>query len=269
MFISTSAGVATITNRGVTGLADLSGAIALTGGSGIGIVTSTETNTITLSNNGLLSASSGTGILVSTAAGVATISNRGVLTLADLSGAITLSATGMTITPSGQNLAFDVTAGAVSSVNALEGAILIDAGDGIAITTTETPSINIANSGVLTIVPGANITTTGDTPQNPTINYVATPPVIQAAGTTALTPANVNTIYILTSGTTQNFTTAGLAGGDAGKVWFVKNAYSADISIEANGSAIAGVTDVLHTKTTNTNTPAQILYWSGTTLTMY
>ena len=145
MFISTSAGVATITNRGVTALADLSGAIALTGGSGIGVVTST--NTITLANTGLLSASAGTGIFVSTSAGVATITNRGVTTIADLSGAITLSATGMTITPSGQNIAFDVTGAGVTSVNAQTGAVLIEAvGDGISVTNTETPSIGIANT---------------------------------------------------------------------------------------------------------------------------
>jgi hypothetical protein len=104
--------------------------------------------------------------------------------------------------------------------------------------------------------------TIATTPVNPSIS-------IQAAGTTALTPANALTTYILTSGTVQNFTTAGLGAGDAGSVWYVKNAFSADIDIEENGTAIAGVTDVLHTKRTDTNTPAQILYWSGTVLTMY
>lgn len=99
--------------------------------------------------------------------------------------------------------------------------------------------------------------------------YQNPPPVIQAAGTTALTAVNANTTYILTSGTTQNFTTGTLVSGDAGLVWFVKNASSADISIQENGGAIAGVTDTLHTKRTDTNTPAQYLYWNGTILTMY
>lgn len=101
------------------------------------------------------------------------------------------------------------------------------------------------------------------------VAYQNPPPVIQAAGTTALVPTNANTTYILTSGATQNFTTVGLGVGDAGKVWYVKNAFSADINIQANGVAIAGVTDVLHTKRTDTNTPAQVLYWNGTGLTMY
>jgi hypothetical protein len=150
--------------------------------------------------------------------------------------------------------------------------VTLSAGDGIAFITSPPPGaneINIANAGVLTIVPGTNITVTGDTPQNPTINYVATPPAVQAAATTPLTAANVNTLYILTSGTTQNFTTVGLGAGDSGKVWYVKNAFSADINIRANGVAIAGVTDVLHTKRNDTNTPAQVLYWNGTGLTMY
>jgi hypothetical protein len=167
--VSTTSGVATISNKGVTTLADLSGAVLLSGGTGIGIATNPGTNTITLSNTGITSLTPGTGIGVSGS----TINNKGVLTIADLSGAITLSATGMTITPSGQNIAFDVTGAAVSSVNAQTGAVLIDAGDGIVVTNSETPSINIANSGVLTVVAGTGISLSGDTPQNPTINVIA------------------------------------------------------------------------------------------------
>lgn len=104
--------------------------------------------------------------------------------------------------------------------------------------------------------------------------YQNPPPVIQAAGTTALTPTNANTQYILTSGTTQNFTTAGLSAGDAGIVWYVKNAQPSggggnDITIQANGSPIAGATSTLHQGTNTVNTTAQTLYWNGTTLTMY
>ena len=97
----------------------------------------------------------------------------------------------------------------------------------------------------------------------------STPISIQAAGTTALTTVNARTTYILTSGTIQNFTTGALVTGDAGLVWFTKNASSADISIQENGGAIAGITDTLHTKRADTNTPAQYLYWNGTILTMY
>jgi hypothetical protein len=95
------------------------------------------------------------------------------------------------------------------------------------------------------------------------------PPVIVGAGTTAITPANQNTTYILISGATQNFTTAGLGAGNAGAVWYVKNAFTSDINIQHNGVAINGVTATLHENTTNTNSSSQIIYWSGTDLFMY
>lgn len=104
--------------------------------------------------------------------------------------------------------------------------------------------------------------------------YQNPPPVIQAAGTTALIPTTANTLYILTSGTTQNFTTAGLSAGDAGAVWYVKNAQPSggggnDVTVQANGTSIAGATSVLHQRTNTDNTASQTLYWNGTTLTMY
>jgi hypothetical protein len=104
--------------------------------------------------------------------------------------------------------------------------------------------------------------------------YQNPPPVIQAAGTTALIPSTANTQYILTSGTVQNFTTAGLNAGNAGAVWYVKNGQASggggnDVTIQANGTSIAGVTSVLHQRTITGNTAAQTLYWNGTTLTMY
>ena len=101
------------------------------------------------------------------------------------------------------------------------------------------------------------------------VSSVTPPPVIVGAGTTALTPANQNTTYILISGATQNFTSAGLGAGDTGLVWYVKNAFTSDIAIEHNGVAINGVTATLHETTTNTNSATQIIYWSGTDLFMY
>jgi hypothetical protein len=104
--------------------------------------------------------------------------------------------------------------------------------------------------------------------------YQNPPPVIQVAGTTALVPTTANTQYILTSGLTQNFTTAGLGAGNAGAVWFVKSALPSggggnDITIQHNGVAITGATSTLHQRTNTDNTASQILYWNGTDLIMY
>jgi hypothetical protein len=104
--------------------------------------------------------------------------------------------------------------------------------------------------------------------------YQNPPPVIQVAGTTALIPTTANTQYILTSGTIQNFTTAGLGAGNAGAVWYLKSALPRggggnDITIRHNGTAITGATSTLHQGTNTTNTASQTLYWSGTDLIMY
>ena len=99
--------------------------------------------------------------------------------------------------------------------------------------------------------------------------YQNPPPVIQAAGTTALVPTSANTTYILTSGTIQNFTTAGLGAGNAGLVWYVKNAFGSDITIRHNGVAITGGTSTAHTRTGSMNSSSQIIYWNGTDLIMY
>ena len=101
------------------------------------------------------------------------------------------------------------------------------------------------------------------------IAYQNPPPVIQAATATALVPTNANTTYILTSGATQNFTTAGLGAGNAGLVWYVKNAFGTDITIQANGLGITGGTSTAHTRTGSTNSSIQIIYWDGTGLIMY
>jgi hypothetical protein len=106
---------------------------------------------------------------------------------------------------------------------------------------------------------------TGPTGPAPTILG----PVIQAAVSSTLTAANAYTTYILTSGATQNFITTSLVLGDATKFWYVKNASGSDISIDADGAPIAGQTATLHAGTGSANSSIQIIYWSGTVLTMY
>jgi hypothetical protein len=99
--------------------------------------------------------------------------------------------------------------------------------------------------------------------------YQNPPPVIQSATTTALIPSSANTTYILTAGTPQNFTTAGLGAGNAGLVWYVKNARNGDITVQHNGTNITGDTSTIHQGTGSTNSSSQIIYWNGTDLIMY
>jgi hypothetical protein len=153
----TAAGVLTIDNKGVRTLADLSGAVVLSAGSGISVATNVGTNTITVANTGISSLTAGTAIGVTGS----TITNNGVQTFFDLSGAITVSATGATISKAGQNIDWTVNfpSPPVTSVNAQTGAILIEAGDGITVTNSETPSIQIANDGVLSVSAGTGMST--------------------------------------------------------------------------------------------------------------
>jgi len=223
---------------------------------------------------GVLSASAGTGIGITGTSNI-TIENNGVLSITDgltsSVGIITMSGgNGVEVLNGPPTGTFTFNNTGVTSLELLTGTIDLVEGGGITITTAPPPGANtitIANTGVLSLVPGANITTSGTS--TATIGYVATPPSVQAAGTTALVPASVNTLYILISGVTQNFTTAGLGVGDGGKVWYVKNASAVDIDIQENGVAIAGVTAVLHTRTLVNNTSIQVLYWTGVALTMY
>jgi hypothetical protein len=153
----TAAGALTIENKGVRTLADLSGAVVLSAGSGISVATNTGTNTITIANTGISSLTAGTAIGVTGS----TITNNGVQTFFDLSGAITVSATGATISKAGQNIDWTVNfpPAPVDSVNAQTGAILIEAGDGISVTNSETPSIQISNDGVLSVSAGTGMST--------------------------------------------------------------------------------------------------------------
>ena len=186
-------------------------------------------------------------VSVGTAGSTITITGNGVSSLAGLTGAVTLTGSNVTITPAGNNIDLAVVfpTPPVSSVGAKTGAVTFANGTGIGLT------YGSVNADPITI------------------SYTGIVPIVQAAGTTALTPTNNNTTYILTSGLTQNFTTAGLGVGDLGKVWYVKNASAVDINIEENGVAIAGVTAVLHTRTLVNNTSIQVLYWNGSALTMY
>lgn len=156
--VSTTTGVLTISNKGVRTLADLSGAVILSAGSGISVATNVGANTITVANTGITSLNAGTAIGVN----ASTITNNGVQSFFDLSGAITVSATGLTISKAAQNIDWTVNF-PVDSVNAQTGAILIEAGSGITVTNSETPSIQIANAGVTSTIAGTGISVSGNT----------------------------------------------------------------------------------------------------------
>jgi hypothetical protein len=105
-------------------------------------------------------------------------------------------------------------------------------------------------------------------------SFQTPPPVIQGAtGSISLLPSTANTTYILTSGNEQNFTTAGLGPGNAGAVWYVKNGQDTNtginIAVKHNTAGITGSADTLYHPLPSTNSSIQILYWDGSTLTMY
>jgi hypothetical protein len=89
--------------------------------------------------------------------------------------------------------------------------------------------------------------------------------VIGPASVVALSTLLRGTTYVLTSGATQNFTTAGLSGADTGFFVYVKNSGPTDIDIAQNGVPFG---KVFFAKA-NTNSAQQIVYWDGTNLVLY
>jgi len=98
-----------------------------------------------------------------------------------------------------------------------------------------------------------------------TYSSVANGMVIGATTTTALSTLLRGTTYVLTSGATQNFTTADLTGADSGFFVYVKNSGPTDIDIAQNGVPFG---KVFFAKP-NTNSSIQIVYWDGTNLVLY
>jgi hypothetical protein len=184
---------------------------------------------------------------------------------------VTLSSpdSSITITPAGGDIALTAVA-PVSSVGAKTGAVTFGVGSGIGIDygSVNADPITISNTGILSATGGAGISVTNTTGALD-VKYIGISPVLQAAGTTALTTANRNTIFILTSGTVQDFTTLTLDTPEAGHFWYVKNAKaSGDITIQYNAQPIGGF-GTLHARTNNNNSGMQIIYWDGADLFMY
>jgi hypothetical protein len=202
------------------------------------------------------------------------ITNTGIVSLAGEVGAVTLSSPDSTINinASGGNIELTavIPAAPVDSVGAKTGVVQFATGSGIGIDygAVNADPITISNTGILSATGGAGISVV-NTSGAIDVKYIGISPVIQAAGTTALTSANRNTLFILTSGTTQDFTTLTLDTPEAGHTWYVKNAKaSGDITIEYNGQPIGGF-GTLHARTANNNSGIQIIYWDGADLFMY
>ena len=153
-----------------------------------------------------------------------------------------------------------MTSGAITGVSTINGAAYPPSGSGVSSLNTLTGAITLTAGTNISLVPVGN---------NITINNTNPAPIIQVATTTPLISSTQNTIFILTSGTIQNFTSAGLSLIDNGKIWYVKNGSTTDITIQHNGTSITGQTSTIHTNTGATNSSIQILYWSGTDLIMY
>jgi hypothetical protein len=98
-----------------------------------------------------------------------------------------------------------------------------------------------------------------------TYSSVANGMVIGATTTTALSSLLRGTTYVLTSGATQNFTTADLTGADTGFFVYVKNSGPVDMEIAQNGVPFG---KVFFAKA-NTNSAIQIVYWDGVNLVLY
>ena len=202
----------------------------------------------------------------------------GVTSLAGLTGAVTFSSPGgaIGITPNGQDI--ELTNTGIVSLAGLVGLVTLTSPDlsilvnpiGSDIELTAAVGSVGNKTGVVTFSEGSGITLDyGATNADPITVKLTPNLIVQAAGTTALTSANRNTIFILTSGTVQDFTTLTLDTPEAGHVWYVKNAKaSGDVTIEYNAQPIGGF-GTLHAKTGSTNSSMQVIYWDGADLFMY
>jgi hypothetical protein len=207
----------------------------------------------------------------------------GVTSIAGIDGAVTFSSPdgAISVTPNGQDI--ELTSNGVITIAGYNGIVTLSSPDASITIGGSSNDIELqavipaapvtsvgGKTGVVTFGAGSGITIDyGATNADPITINQAPPVIIQAAGTTALTAVNRNTLYILTSGTTQNFTTVALDTPETGFMWYVKNAKaSGDINIEYNGMS-GGVIGIAHEKTANRNSAVQIIYWDGADLFMY
>jgi hypothetical protein len=209
----------TVTNTGALSVEGVTGAITLTGTNvSIGVVNNNIDLGVTFPAIPVTSVGAKTGDVTFAAGaegGLAlaygmnnadpiTISNSGVVTIESITGNVTLSTTttGLTIVPTGQDIAIDVTF-PVTSVGNKGGDVTFaaDAGIGIAYGLDPGDPISISNTGVLSVSAGTGIlteTTAGAT----TVSAIARPYTLLGATTGGVVTNVIGT------GSGNNFTQA-------------------------------------------------------------
>jgi hypothetical protein len=214
----------TVTNTGALSVAGVTGAITLTGTNvSIGVVSNNIDLGVTFPAIPVTSVGAKTGDVTFAAgaegglalaygmnnAAPITISNTGVITIEAIAGDVTLSTTttGLTIVPTGQDIAIDVTF-PVTTVGNKGGDITFaaDAGIGLDYGLNPADPISISNTGVLSVSAGTGIlteTTSGAT----TVSAIARPYTLLGATTAGV----VTNVIGIGSGNTWPATTFNLA----------------------------------------------------------
>jgi hypothetical protein len=139
-------------------------------------------------------------------------------------------------------------------------------------TTVTVPNLTVStvqgiNSGII----GAASASVYYNPTSKTLFYdnVPTSLLLFPGTTLALAPSYNEQIFILTGAGTINFTTTGLGLGNASFYVTIKNGTATNLTIQANGVNIPGVTSQLWASSITGNGAPCYLYWDGTVLTMY
>lgn len=271
--LSGSSGVSVVNTSGTFAITN-SGVTQLTGGDGIGL--NVQTGSVTVSNLGLLSASPGAGIGVSTASGVATISNTGVRTLADLSGAVLLTGgTGVgVVTNTGTNTITLSNTG-ITSLNAGT-AIGINAStitnNGVQSFFDLSGAITVSATGLTISKAGQNIDWTVNFPTPPVTSVNAQTGAILIEGGAGITVSNSETpsILITNSGVTSTIGGNGIScSSETGSVTIATTApvynYSQVLTSTIINSTVYQSVDLLRMSTLRSAAP--VAAWGTALLT--
>jgi len=239
---STSSGVATISNTGVT---------SLIAGSGMDV--SASAGAVTITNSGVTSLFAGSGMGVSASAGAVTVTNNGVIYItagtgisaSTVGGTTTISNAGVTSLIAGSGMGVSASAGAVTVTN--NGVISITAGTGISASTLG-GTTTISNAGVTSLIAGSGISVS-NTLGIYTVN--ATGGVVSVvSGTNMGSCSLVSGTLTINGSVTPIFTSATISGATASSLAFsgtsggiTMSGVSASINMSGSGASI-NITDI-------------------------